>query len=165
MGTLECVRENAAAGAGRASREVPPGQRPESWNRLWERYVDSQLDYKASAETLKQKMIQTGRDALELRRWLATQPEAWSQGEKVQLLERVWSEQFEIGEDGGVVRKTEIGATPVQNPHDPEAQWCTKKTGDATKEWVGYKVQVAETVPPQSRWGKASPQQPLSRVS
>ncbi len=147
MGTLECVRESVRLALEELAEAVIEEQRPGCWNRLWERYVDSQLDYKASAETLKQKLIQAGQDVLELRRWLATQPEAWSQGEKVQLLERVWSEQFEIGEDGGVVRKTEIGATPVQNPHDPQAQWCTKKTGDTKKEWVGYKAQVAETVP------------------
>lgn len=69
------------------------------------------------------------------------------QREQVQLLERVWSERFAVAAGGSVVAKTEIGATPVQNPHDPEAQSCTKKTGDVTKEWVGYKVQVAETVP------------------
>jgi transposase len=33
----------------------------------------------------------------------------------------------------------------VHNPHEPEAQWSTKST-TAQKEWVGYKVQVAETV-------------------
>ena len=41
-------------------------------------------------------------------------------------------------------------AEAVKNPHDPDARWCRK--GDAGsnskngKEWVGYKVQVAETV-------------------
>jgi hypothetical protein len=147
MSTLECVRESLRLALDELAGEVGEAQRPEFWNRLWERYVDSQPDYKASAETLKQKMIQTGEDLLELRTWLASQPEAWREGEKVRLLERVWSEQFEVVEGQGVVRKSEIPATPVQNPHDPEAQWCTKKTGDAKKEWVGYKVQVAETVP------------------
>ena len=147
MGTLECVRESLRLALEELAEAVSEGQRPEFWNRLWERYVDSQLDYKASAETLKQKMVQTGEDVLELRSWLAAQPQALRQGEQVQLLERVWSEQFAVGKDGGVVRKTEIPATPIQNPHDPEAQWCTKKTGDAKKEWVGYKTQVAETVP------------------
>jgi len=147
MGTLECVRESLRLALEELAGEVGEGQRPGFWSRLWERYVDSQPDYKASAETLKQKMVQTGEDLLELRTWLAAQPEAWRQGEKVQLLERVWSEQFEVAEGQQVVRKAEIPATPVQNPHDPEAQWCTKKTGDARKEWVGYKVQVAETVP------------------
>ena len=147
MGTLECVRESLRLALEDLAEVVNEGQRPEFWNRLWERYVDSQLDYKASAETLKQRMTQAGEDVLELRTWLALQPEGLRQGEKVELLERVWNEQFAVVEGQGVVRKTEIAATPVQNPHDPEAQWCTKKTGDAKKEWVGYKTQVAETVP------------------
>ena len=155
MGTLECVRESLRLALEELSETLQEGQRPEFWNRLWERYVDSQLDYKASGETLKQKMVQMGEEVLELRNWLAAQPEALRQGEQVQLLERVWSERFEVRE-GGVVAKTEIGATPVQNPHDPEAQWCTKKTGDAKKEWVGYKVQVAETVP-EEPLGKGEP--------
>jgi len=35
----------------------------------------------------------------------------------------------------------------VQNPHDPEAEWSAKGRGKHKKEWVGYKVQIAETVP------------------
>jgi hypothetical protein len=58
---------------------------------------------------------------LELRSWLAGQRETVRQWEKAQLLERVWSEQFEVAEGGGVVRKTQIPATPVQDPHEPEA--------------------------------------------
>jgi len=38
----------------------------------------------------------------------------------------------------------------VHNPHEPEAQWCTKST-TKDKAWVGYKVQVAETVQEQAR--------------
>jgi hypothetical protein len=34
----------------------------------------------------------------------------------------------------------------VQNPHDPEATYASKGTGEQRKEHVGYKVQVAETV-------------------
>jgi DDE family transposase/transposase-like protein DUF772 len=158
MGTLECVRESLRVALEELASEVGETQRPAFWSRLWERYVDSQLDYKASAETLKQKTTQAGEDVLELRSWLALQPEGLRQGEKVQLLERVWSEQFEVIEGRGVVRKTEIPAAPVQNPHDGEAQWCTKKTGDAKKEWVGYKAQVAETVPE----GPLEPGEPTS---
>jgi hypothetical protein len=43
------------------------------------------------------------------------------------------------------VRKQEDSGT-VQNPHDPEAQWAAKDTDKKTA-WVGYKVQIAETVP------------------
>ena len=38
----------------------------------------------------------------------------------------------------------------VQNPHDPDAQWSAKGQGKQRKDWVGYKVQVAETVASQS---------------
>jgi hypothetical protein len=141
------VRESLRLALEELAEGVNEPQRPEFWSRLWERYVDSQLDYRARGETLKQKQIQAGEDLLELRSWLAAQPEALRQGEKVELLERVWNEQFEVGEGQRVVRQTEIPATPLQNPHDPEAQWCTKKSGDVKKEWVGYKTQVAETVP------------------
>lgn len=123
MGTLECVRESLRLALEELGEKVGEAPRPECWNRLWERYVDSQPDYQASAETLKQKMTQVGEDLLELRTWLAAQPEAWRQGEKVQLLERVWSEQFEVAQGQQVVRKAEIPATPVQNPHDSQAQW------------------------------------------
>ena len=158
MGTLECVRESLRLALDELAGEVGERQRPEFWNRLWERYVDSQPDYQASPETLKQKMTQVGEDLLQLRTWLAAQPEACRPGEKVRLLERVWSEQFQLAEGGGVVRKTEIPATPLRTPHDPEAQWCTKKTGDAKKEWVGYKAQVAETVPAEPlQKGKPTP--------
>ena len=34
----------------------------------------------------------------------------------------------------------------VQNPHDPEARWCAKGEGKQKKDWVGYKVQVAESI-------------------
>jgi hypothetical protein len=41
----------------------------------------------------------------------------------------------------------------VQNPHDPDAQWSAKGQGKQKKEWVGYKVQVAETVGSQADSG------------
>ena len=49
--------------------------------------MDSQLDYKAVAETLKQKTTQAGTDVLELRTWLGTQPEAWRQAEESKVKE------------------------------------------------------------------------------
>jgi len=54
MGTLECVRESLRLALEELAGEVGEGQRPGFWSRLWERYLDSQPDYKASAETLKQ---------------------------------------------------------------------------------------------------------------
>jgi hypothetical protein len=46
------------------------------------------------------------------------------------------------------VRKQEDSGT-VQNPHDPQAQWAAKDQ-DKTKTWVGYKAQIAETIPESS---------------
>jgi hypothetical protein len=37
-------------------------------------------------------------------------------------------------------------AGAVHNPHDPEAQWAAKGVGRHKKEWVGYKVQVGESL-------------------
>jgi transposase len=34
----------------------------------------------------------------------------------------------------------------VQNPHDAQAQYSAKGVGKAKKQWVGYKVQVAESI-------------------
>ena len=42
--------------------------------------------------------------------------------------------------------KEQLGSERVQNPHDPEATYAAKGKGEQSKEHVGYKVQVAETV-------------------
>ena len=70
--------------------------------------------------------------------------EAVSAASPVALLRRVFGEQFEI-RDGAPARKRAADAGAVVNPHDPEAQWSTKKT--LGKEgWHGYKAQVCESV-------------------
>ncbi|MDQ3566337.1 MAG: transposase [Pseudomonadota bacterium] len=46
----------------------------------------------------------------------------------------------------GQLERVEVHAPGVvQNPHDPQAQWSAKGHGAAKKDWVGYKVQVAES--------------------
>jgi hypothetical protein len=44
--------------------------RPDFWNLLWERYVESRLDYRASEGTLREKMGQAGKDIWGLLNWL-----------------------------------------------------------------------------------------------
>ena len=34
----------------------------------------------------------------------------------------------------------------VKNPHGPDVQWANKSR-DKSKDWEGYKAQIAETVP------------------
>jgi hypothetical protein len=46
---------------------------------------------------------------------------------------------------GGEIEPVKVhGTGVVQNPHDRDAQWSAK--GKQKKDWVDYKVQVAETV-------------------
>jgi transposase len=70
------------------------------------------------------------------------------EGKQVQLLWRVFEEYFEVEEGGEVGKRKakERVVTALRNPHEPEVEWSAKGVGEQKKEWVGYKVQVAETV-------------------
>jgi hypothetical protein len=72
--------------------------------------------------------------------WLDGQKPGVGQGPKVKLLRDVFAERYRV-EAGGVVLEP-MRSFYVHNPHDPDADW-----GTGRQEWVGYKVQVAETVP------------------
>jgi hypothetical protein len=88
-------------------------------------------------------MIQVGTDMAQLLAWVgeSTQQDL-GKGEKVQLLQRVWKENFQLDTNGQLQSLAAQPPGAVRNPHDPEAQWATK----GHKEHIGYKVQVAETV-------------------
>ena len=75
--------------------------------------------------------------------WANLQKE-WTESDATKLLKRVFDEQFEIVENRPQVRRGEVSGA-VKNPHDPEAQWAAKDPAQKTA-WVGYKVQIAETV-------------------
>jgi hypothetical protein len=143
MSRLEKTRETVRlfltmlAHTGRLE-EVPAGAA------LRERYIDSEvLWHKLNKEALAEKFRQTGQEMLVLLTWVKEQKDLLLH-EKTQLLQRVFAEQFEVTEVGPAVRPQEESGT-VQNPHDPEAQWAAKDQAK-TKTWVGYKVQIAETV-------------------
>lgn len=145
MSTLDRARETLRLALEEIAAQVAEAQRPAEWAGWWQRYVEESLDYRSSEETLKAKLQQTGEDMRQLQRWVGQQAEAVKRGEQVALLGRVFEENFEVVE-GAVARRRVPPAGAVHNPHDPEAQWCTKQQHNAAKEWVGYKVQVAETV-------------------
>lgn len=150
MSRLDCVRETLRLALKEIAETLPPQEQPTWWLVLWERYVDTQTDYRASVETLARKLVEAGQDTRRLLDWLANTPDAkWAQGKQVQLLRRVFDEQFELlSEAQDVQPKTKelLGTERVQNPHDPEATYASKGNGEQRKEHVGYKVQVAETV-------------------
>lgn len=135
--------------AGRLA-EVPEGVA------LQERYLDSEvLWHKLSKEALATKFQQTGQEMQALLAWVANH-EDLREHDKTKLLQRVFGEQFEVTPAGPAVRKQEDSGT-VQNPHDPEAQWAAKDQ-NKTKTWVGYKAQIAETVPEET--GPKDPGEP-----
>jgi transposase len=119
--------------------------RPAFWPALWERYVENKVDWRLDEPTLREKQLQAGQDITLLLAWAAEQDAAVAQGKQMQLLKRVLDENFR-SEDGKLVPHAQPPAA-VKNPHDPEANWAAK--ADGKKQWVGYKAQVAETVPDQ----------------
>jgi len=72
--------------------------------------VESQADYRASTETLGRKLGEAGADAWQLLEWVRG-PErgAWAQGAQVQLLARVFGEQFDV-----------VGGQPAAWPQEKE---------------------------------------------
>lgn len=146
MSRVECVRESLRLCLQELEPLLPPEGRPPGWARCWERYVDSQPDYRASRESLTQRLREAGEDTAQLLAWLDAQAPG-TDGPQLQLLRRVFDEQFLL--QAGEVRprlKGELDSARVQNPHDADATYGVKGEGHAKKEHVGYKVQVAETV-------------------
>jgi len=146
MSRLECVRETLRLALEELEATTSQWPRPEFWQPMWERYVESKLDYRAEVSVLQAKMKQAGVEAAQLLQWVrGLENQGPMSGEQVQLLERVWNENFELKE-GQTEQREAQPAGAVHNPHDPEAQWAAKGQGKHKKEHVGYKVQVAETV-------------------
>jgi len=133
-------------GAVEALRKTAGALALESWGRLVEVYAETEPDWRGLKKAeLAAKFQQAGRDAHGLLSWLDGQSSPLRELEAVALLRRVFAEQFEVGPDGPQRREAEPSGA-VKNPHDPEAQWSTKDQ-DGKKAWVGYKAQIAETVP------------------
>lgn len=146
MSRLECVRETIRL-ALEALTQWPQESPPEAWRVWWERYVQSMLDCRIDVESLKQKMTLAGEDARAMLAWIDTLPDTVGQMKSIVILRRVFEENFTVADDQ--IEKTRAQPSgAVHNPHDPEAQWSSKGTiAGKNKEWVGYKAQIAETLP------------------
>jgi len=150
MSRLDCVRESLRLALAELAEQIPEPARPAWWPLFWERYVDSQADYRAPLETLARKMVEAGNDAQQLLGWLASPAApALVRGKQAQLLARVFAEQFEVVAGPAAPQpktRERLSSERVQNPHDPDATYAAKGRGEQKKEHVGYKIQVAETV-------------------
>ena len=143
MSRLECATETM-----RLAMEELAGigvkKRPEGWDRMWVVYVQSKVDWRLSKTERQSRYRQCGQDIKELLEWMDQSPAEFEVVESVKLLRRVFAEQFEIAEGGIQARRTRPSQA-VENPHDPDAHDGNK----GSKQWVGYKVHVVETVDPQ----------------
>jgi hypothetical protein len=145
MSRLDVVRETLRLAIEALAREGV-GDGCERWPALAERYLGEAPDWRhATKEELIEKVRQAGEDALALLGWLDETRSPLREAKAIVLLRRVFAEQFEVVE-GRPRQRAKEGSGTVKNPHDPDAQWATKKKEDK-KGWVGYKAQVAETVP------------------
>ena len=110
MSRLDCVRESLRLGLQELEAVLEAAQRPMFWVELWERYVESQVDYRATVETLGRKLGEAGRDAWQLLEWLGQPAQApVAGGTQAQLLRRVFGEQFEVrpGQPAPLAREQE----------------------------------------------------------
>jgi hypothetical protein len=97
MGRLDCVRETLRLALKELEEKTAVEVRPKFWVGLWERYVDSQVDYRASAEVLGRKLAEAGSDCWLVLQWLSEPAQAeQAAGVQAQLLKRVFGEQFEL---------------------------------------------------------------------
>jgi transposase len=97
MSRLDCVRESLRLALKELEGVLTPETRPLFWLGLWERYVESQTDYRAGSETLARKLAESGTDAWQLLEWLREPARsALAAGPQAQLLARVFAEQFDL---------------------------------------------------------------------
>lgn len=143
MSWLECAMETLRLGLEDLEHEVGRKKRPEFWDRLWQFYVESVLDWRLSKTEQADRHRQCGQDMRDLLEWIDRKDPRLAEREAVKLLRRVFEEQFEVVE-GKLKLATQRPCGAVQNPHDPDAHYADKKT----KQRVGYKAHVAETVDP-----------------
>ena len=144
MSWLECAMETLRLALKDLKTEVRRKKRPEFWDRLWELYVQSKLDWRLGKTERECRHRQCGQDMKDLLDWIDSHDPQLAEREAVKLLRRVLGEQFETI-DGKFDLAPKRPPRAVQNPHDPDAHYADKRT----KQWIGYKVHVTETVDPE----------------
>ena len=142
MSRLECAVETVRLALEELAG-VDVHKRPEFWERLWALYVQSEVGWWLSKIERDKRYRQCGQDIKKLVEWIDKNDSKLREIESIKLLRRVFEEQFEVVE-GVVQSRRTRPSRAVQNPHDPDAHYADK----GTKQWIGYKVQVMESVDP-----------------
>jgi Transposase domain (DUF772) len=95
----------------------PKPARPAFWPLLWDRYVDSKLDYRSSAEALQDHYRQAGADGLGLLQWLEGLRSDLRYGTQIELLAEVLGQRFALKDVRPEPLEQSEGSA-VQSPHD-----------------------------------------------
>ena len=120
---------------------------PPAW---YERYTPRLAEYRLpKTEPARQALAeQIGADGRQLLLALAApDAPAWlREVPAVEVLRRVWLQQYHAPDAGGVVRWRAAGDLPpaaqhINSPHDPEARYSVKRE----TVWTGYEVHLTET--------------------
>ena len=119
--------------------------RRDEGNPRWEGCVAPGLS-RSRAEALQDKFRQAGADGLGLLQWLERRRADLRYGTHGELLAEVFAQRFELKDYRPEPLEQSEGSA-VQSPHDPDAQYAAKGRGKQHKAWLGYKAQVAETLP------------------
>jgi transposase len=143
MSRLECAVETVRLGLEGLAGMLVTGKRPELWERLWTLYVQSEVGWRLSKAERDHRYRQCGQDLKDLLEWIDNHDPKLGEIESIQLMRRVFEEQFEVVQ-GAVQSRRTRPSRAVQNPHDPDAHYADK----GTKQWIGYKVHVMESVDP-----------------
>ncbi len=96
MSWLECAMETLRLALKDLKTEVRRKKRPEFWDRLWELYVQSKLDWRLGKAERERRHRQCGQDMKDLLDWIDSHDPQLAEREAVKLLRRVLGEQFEI---------------------------------------------------------------------
>jgi hypothetical protein len=123
MSRLDCVRESLRLALQELEPLVKWERRPLFWLALWERYVESQVDYRAGSETLVRKLSEAGADSWQLLQWLREPEQApLAAGAQAQLLARVFAEQFDVQASTPTpAPREQVPLEPDQLPASPQA--------------------------------------------
>jgi len=143
MSRLECAVETMRLALEELAGVVG-GKRPEFWQRLWVLYVQSEVGWRLSKAERDSRYRQCGQDMRYILEWIDKGDSTLGELESVKLLRRVFAEQFEVVA-GTIQSRRTRPSQAVQNPHDPDAHYADK----GTKQWIGYKVHVVESVDPE----------------
>ena len=141
LSRLECVRESLRL----ALEFLGQIESPAAWEPWYGRYADRnpQELRDPSVERLKITIDQAGKDGMLILTRAEKYGKAVWEANPIRILRRVFEEQFEA--NPAITQRRAVVPGGIQNPHDPEATWSTKRTMGKTG-WVGYKVQVCESV-------------------